>query len=168
MNPLRNILHFYGKSRTHLGGKVRPFFAKMIAPYDVFDPAKHDALLRALEQTEEDLECVYCGQPGKTIDHLRSTIQDQTPTGYGHTYGNILPCCHSCNSRKRTAPWEQFANAEARSKIERMINDLPPRKSELDVEWPALLQIREQILELLNEADIISERIHTRRLSNDA
>ena len=164
-NSLRDILRFYGKSRTHVGGKVRPFFAKMIAPFDTFDEKRHAVLLQTLEQTEPNLLCVYCGGAGNTVDHLLSTMlkETQLPTGYGHTYGNILPCCVACNSKKGNISWSHFANAAARRKIECMIDALPTRPSELDPEWEKLMKLRDSILVLLEEADQVAQEIHRRR-----
>jgi len=41
--------------------------------------------------------CVYCGKPGKTLDHIVPLVR-----GGKHSVDNVVPACKSCNSKKRT------------------------------------------------------------------
>lgn len=49
-------------------------------------------------QAEYDNKCAYCGKiTGLTIDHVVPISR-----GGEHDIGNVLPSCHSCNSKKGT------------------------------------------------------------------
>ena len=61
----------------------------------------------------DGLACCYCGASVEdgvrlTLDHLRCYS-----TGGSHDATNIITSCHTCNSRRGTRPWKQFATAVA-------------------------------------------------------
>lgn len=53
-------------------------------------------------------QCIYCGKPANTFDHLNSLIKDKQPTGYFSEPGNLVPSCNSCNSSKGKKHWQEF------------------------------------------------------------
>ena len=81
-----------------------------IAHRDLFDAERLSSALRVLEQDPKgDLLCVYCDAPAASWDHLVGLVQNGEPNGPGHVIGNLVPSCHSCNSRKGGRAWRDFA-----------------------------------------------------------
>ena len=59
-------------------------------------------------------ECCFCGD---TIDR-KSLSQDHlipmNKSALGlHAWGNVVPCCSSCNNEKQQKPWQQFIRFKA-------------------------------------------------------
>jgi len=53
--------------------------------------------------------CHYCGC------EIEITGLDRKDNDKGYEVGNVVPCCHNCNTKKRTKPYQVF--------IEEMINE---------------------------------------------
>lgn len=59
----------------------------------------------------DGLACAYCGatiEDGArlTLDHLKPYSRSLTPD---NTAGNLVTCCHRCNSSRGNRPWRAFA-----------------------------------------------------------
>jgi 5-methylcytosine-specific restriction endonuclease McrA len=153
-------------------------FAAAIAPCDSFAEATVKEAMRALGQDpERDLSCVYCDATAETWDHVFATVKNSVFSGIGHRLGNLVPCCKPCNSRKGNKKgnkaWEKFildreAPGPARdSRVDRMKTYLQ-RYSASDsvpdglIEYARFMEIRDQILHLMREADEIAVLIRRR------
>lgn len=163
----------YGRRVT----TIHHAFASAIAPSDIYDDALIVEALRTLGQDpDQDLVCVYCDRnPAETWDHVFGLVTDKRYSGYGHTIGNLLPCCRSCNSSKGNRHWQTFLRAritddtlynakvkQLRAFFERyqqpaldqsMIEQLCPD------EMQELQAVKQRILELMKEADRIADNI---------
>lgn len=97
--------------------------------------------------------------------------------GYGHQIGNLVPCCRSCNSKKGSKDWQQFIDhhvtqATNRRQIQAKLTnylakyakliDIDQIKREAPDEWLRYLAVKEQILALMKEADMIAGAIRKR------
>src|SRR5437870_262374 len=91
---------------------VNHTFASAIAPTDIYDDAIVAEAIRALGQDpDDDLLCAYCDDnEADTWDHVVGLVKDQQFSGFGHTIGNLLPCCRQCNSRKGNKDWRAYLN----------------------------------------------------------
>jgi hypothetical protein len=56
-----------------------------------------DAVLRFF-----DSACAYCGSPKRDEDHL---VPRNRRSGGLHAWGNVVPCCTTCNSSKSQRMW---------------------------------------------------------------
>ncbi len=54
-----------------------------------------------------DGKCVYCGSPANTLDHVVPLSR-----GGDSEMGNLVPCCISCNSRKKAKSVFEFIDAK--------------------------------------------------------
>lgn len=61
----------------------------------------------------DGLACVYCG--AAVEDGAKLTLDHLTPSSQGgkNTPGNLVTCCHTCNSSRGDRPVEDFAAAAA-------------------------------------------------------
>lgn len=150
-------------------------FASAIAPVDAYDEAKLCAALRLLEQDPNgELDCVYCSRKAETWDHLVGLVENGQLRGYGHQIGNLVPCCRDCNSRKGSKDWEEFlqsgqVNDSDLETRKRMIKGylsqhavkihLDNAEAQVAPEWRRYAQIKQEILELMSEADAIAAKI---------
>lgn len=149
-------------------------FASAVAPVDVFDEDRVAAAMRALGQDPNDLKCVYCDLPAETWDHLVGLVKGSELRGYGHQIGNLVPCCKACNSRKGAKDWKQYlrersTEAESPSQRERRISafltgyavevDLSRVGEVLPDDWARFAGIKQEILRLMGEADVIAGRL---------
>ena len=84
--------------------------------------------LTVLEQTENDVRCVYCGDKKTEWDHLYPLIIDKKHSGYITEIANLVPACGKCNQSKGNANWKEWmlSNAE-KSPKSRKIPDLYKR-----------------------------------------
>ena len=87
----------------------------------------HDALT-ILEQNEDDVRCVYCGDKKTEWDHLYPLIVNKKHTGYITEIANLVPACGKCNQSKGNSNWKEWmlSNAEKSPKT-RGIKDLDRR-----------------------------------------
>ena len=146
-------------------------FAAAIAPSDDFDAAIVRKAIEVLGQNPtEELRCVYCDDSAETWDHVYATVRDSEFSGAGHRIGNLLPCCKPCNSKKGNKAWDSFIairepeglGRDARiARIRRYIEDYfvsdqIPRDMP---EYARYLAVRDDVLRLMKQADIIAEQI---------
>jgi hypothetical protein len=155
-------------------------FAAAIAPCDEFAPDKIKEALRILDQDpERELTCIYCDVPAETWDHVFATVKASVFSGAGHRLGNLLPCCKPCNSKKGNREWRRYiesreaagADRDRRiARIERYLNqfftaDAAPVSLP---EYVRLIQIRDQILQLMREADEVALGIRNKMKERSA
>lgn len=142
-------------------------FASAIAPVDQYDEATISAALKLLGQDPNgELACVYCDRPAETWDHLESLVEKGNFRGYGHIIGNLVPCCKQCNSAKGAKSWREFVkDPQIEKALEQYVKtyaqsvDLAQVDPQLVAEYTNL---KEQILELMEEADKIAAEIRKR------
>ena len=150
-------------------------FASALAPNDNYEEQVIDEALSFLGQNpNEDLDCVYCGKKAETWDHLVGLVKNSELRGYGHRIGNLVPCCRNCNSKKGSKDWQQFIQfqiedeqkrlgieARLRMYLERYAKlvDVSMIKKEMPQEWAKYIELKDQIFELMKEADKIAEKI---------
>jgi hypothetical protein len=135
---------------------------------DAYDDEKIDKALRLLgEDPERDLNCIYCGHPAETWDHVIATVKNGKYSGYGHQIGNLVPCCKDCNSKKGNKDWKTFLNSKRPSEIiepivtKRMEDYINLSKSNFESymdediarEILKLDEIKEKVFLLLKEGD---------------
>ena len=84
--------------------------------------------LSILEQNEDDVRCVYCGDKKTEWDHLYPLIVNKKHTGYITEIANLVPACGKCNQSKGNSNWKEWmlSNAE-KSPKNRGIKDLDKR-----------------------------------------
>ncbi|MGP1667120.1 MAG: hypothetical protein ACTS5I_14700, partial [Rhodanobacter sp.] len=143
-------------------------FAAAIAPNDIYEEQRvRDAMTLLGQHPDEELTCVYCGDPAQTWDHVRATVIAGEFSGHGHRLGNLLPCCKACNSAKGNGEWRQFLatrqlpesrRQEAARRIgiyleQYCVHDAIPEELP---EYQRLRQIRQQVLALMAEADTLA------------
>lgn len=150
-------------------------FASAIAPYDDYDEVKLKEALNILDQNDyEDLTCVYCGSKANTLDHLVNLVKKSEFQGYGHQIGNLVPCCSTCNSKKRDLSYEEFilksTNIKGNKKklIERIdkfhnsyTKPVNVNKLKLHKKYMEYMKLKEKIINLLDKADSIAEQIRS-------
>jgi NMD protein affecting ribosome stability and mRNA decay len=124
-----------------------------------------------LKQNPDNLTCVYCGAPAETWDHIHGLVKDNRYSGYGHTIGNLLPCCRSCNSQKGNKNWEDFIqtkpDATNRSKVisqylkkyALVMQDYDSIRNLCPAEINELESIKDKIFYLMDSADKIAENV---------
>ncbi len=130
---LRKLLKI--TSRT---SSVTNSFVQAIIPTVV--PTRDEQLeaLGQLGQSEECLECVYCGSKATDWDHLHPLVRDKRPTGYINEIRNLVPSCAPCNQSKGGANWKQWMlSAALGSPTSRKIVDVAARVIRLEgfAEW---------------------------------
>ena len=160
----------YQKRKTTINNA----FASAIAPMVEIDKANLDAALRLLGQDPDgDLECVYCGSDAETWDHMIGLVKKGELHGYGHQLGNLVPCCRKCNSEKGGKDWEDYlrkklpessAYTAKHSLITSYLKQFAPiefNRAEklLPKEWTRYREIKDEILRLMGEADIIAKSL---------
>ncbi|MGX7875105.1 HNH endonuclease [Mesorhizobium sp. ORM6] len=153
-------------------------FASALAPFDDF--AKHtvsEAIRDLGQDPEGELECVYCGQPAATWDHVFRRVVKGEFSGYGHRVRNLVPCCRNCNERKGAKSWENWLETRSPPDIEtrraNMVRFLsapgaqPTTMEDLHREMPGelkrYLEIRAEVFRLLDEADRLATLVRNRR-----
>lgn len=149
---------------------VNHAFAAAIAPCDDYDETKLRQAIRSLGQDpDQDLNCVYCGGFAQTWDHVLPTVLKSEFSGAGHRISNLVPCCKPCNSSKTNRNWESFLRTVSkddaefarrkdciRSHLSNMPNDMVPSH---DSKYSELRHIRDEVLCLLQKADILAQEI---------
>lgn len=105
-----------------VGGRrttINHAFASAIAVVDEYDPVEIAQAVSDLGQNpDSDLSCVYCGKEAQTWDHVFALVEQGQYSGFGHTLGNLVPCCKQCNSQKGNRNWEQFLRSRGQDEIE--------------------------------------------------
>lgn len=147
-------------------------FASAIAPSDAFDEAQvRKAMIHLGQDPDKDLKCAYCDAPAKTWDHVFATVKNSRFSGYGHRLGNLLPCCKSCNSAKGNKSWEAYLTSlgcrDHSVRAHRISTYLAMYKKVDSVpansmEYARLTDIRQKVLDLLEEADVLAKKIRER------
>jgi len=152
-------------------------FASAIAPADTYNDAVVADAIRALGQNpENDLACAYCDEnEADTWDHVVGLVKDQQFSGFGHTIGNLLPCCRQCNSRKGNKDWRVYLHVVIPDDIKRAakiatlesyfacFRGTPVSYSEIEMLCPEQIKMlrakQDQIIDCMVEADVIAADI---------
>lgn len=161
---------------------MRGAFAKAIAPIEPFSRNRVADALRSLDQDpDEDLVCVYCGDPAETWDHLIAETwgsllaseggEANNRNGFGHQDGNIVSACGPCNSRKRSLPWTEFLTSEfkdegVRAKKVALLAAyqekylVPANVARRDPDkWQEYKDLLAKILDLMGKADVLAKEL---------
>ena len=69
--------------------------------------------LKILEQNEDDVRCVYCGDKKTEWDHLHPLIKNKEHTGYITEIANLVPACGKCNQSKGNSNWKKWMLSDA-------------------------------------------------------
>ncbi len=149
-------------------------FAAAVAPCDDFAEAVVRDALKLLDQDPDGpLTCVYCDGAAETWDHVFATVKASVFSGAGHRLGNLVPCCKPCNSKKGNRSWQAYiASREAEgaardartARLERYLRQhfvedkLPTGLPE----YARLMEIRNEVLQLMREADEVAAVIRER------
>ena len=160
-------------------------FASAIAQYDDYDDEKISEALTFLGQDpNKDLICVYCDERiAETWDHVYGLVKNKKYFGYGHTLGNLLPCCKECNSKKGNQEWRRFISkiisdeTARKAKIKQLQSYfdqyLKPRLGQDEInylcpdEMKEFLEVKKNILLLMAKADEIAEDIRQKVMRTD-
>lgn len=158
---LRKYSIFQKRSTT-----INHAFASAMAPVDEYSEEKIDTILSELECLKDgQIYCVYCGLvEAQTWDHLFALVKNNEPSVYGHRYGNLVPCCKDCNSKKGNKDWAianesiNANNPEQKTKVNRVISShikkYPPNgRLVSDDQKKKVSGIKEKILKLMKDAD---------------
>jgi len=180
---IKSHLAIYSISRKRKT-TVNHAFASAIAPVDLYDPVRLAEALRLLGQDPNgELTCVYCGTPAQTWDHLIGLVKQAELRGYGHQLGNLVPCCGTCNSQKGAKDWvthlqgvvpEQTAFESRRAQIAAYLDryaipvNLERAAKELPQRWKRYCEIKQQILQLMVEADTVADELRNVVTSRNA
>jgi hypothetical protein len=143
-------------------------FCSALSVADSYNEKKIREALRQLgEDPDGDLNCIYCGLPAETWDHIMATVKDGKYSGFGHQIGNLVPCCKDCNSKKGNRDWRKFLTLKRPSEIKepiitRRIENYIENNTykyeelldnEIEIEIQKLNQIKESVFLLLKEGD---------------
>ena len=149
-------------------------FASAVAPCDGFDEQRVRKAIAFLGQDpDSDLCCVYCGALAETWDHVFAMVQKSRFSGHGHRVGNLVPCCKQCNSKKGNKNWERFleklslpsgVRAKRIATIQGYLDYflVPDPVPEELTEYQELQEIKEQIIALMEQADVIAQHLRER------
>lgn len=152
-------------------------FASALAPCHEYDYVQLARAMDALGQVDlNKLRCVFCGSVAQTWDHLVGLVKNSQLNGYGHQIGNLVPCCRDCNSRKGNTDWQIFLRTIIRDDVQRFrvekmladylttyatLVDLQRVQHEHPAEWKKYNQIKEQIFELMKDADALARQLRS-------
>lgn len=118
MESIRKHLQPYSIAKRRIT-TINHAFASAIAPSEAYDPMRTARAIKDLGQNpDEELNCVYCGRRAETWDHVYGLVRLKQYSGYGHTLGNLGPCCSKCNSRKGGKEWTVFIQGMIKDKAE--------------------------------------------------
>lgn len=157
-------------------------FVQAILPETPVDNAHRAAVLEHFGMSDDDLRCVYCGDPATDWDHLTPLVVNRLPSGRTSGPGNMVPACAPCNQSKSGRPWATWITSRARrSPATRGIADLEDRIAVLkqfeaefphelfDFEqragaelWREYWRQRDAVLEALRDAQSIADKIQQR------
>lgn len=182
----------YTKIKNHLepfsivakgASAIRHAFAAAIAPCDAYDERTVRKAVAQLGQDPDNaLRCAYCGSLAQTWDHINAPVRKKVFSGYGHRLGNLVPCCKSCNLKKVNKTWRAHLHSLPldRAEIARresLIENYTAQRLYVDQaletqpEYGELIQLKDQVLDLLRQADIVATRLReksTKSLSGGA
>jgi 5-methylcytosine-specific restriction endonuclease McrA len=148
-------------------------FAAAVSPNDSYDENRVQEAIKLLNQNpDESLNCVYCGVPAKTWDHVFATVKNSEFSGQGHRLGNLLPCCKQCNSSKGSKNWLDYLKKlnppdlhERKRRISAYL-DCYNVQDELirnSSDYKELMEIRDKVIQLMGDADLVAARIRNSR-----
>lgn len=148
-------------------------FASAMALRDIYSDEKMDEVLADLGCVKDGkIICVYCDKnEALTWDHLNALVKRNSngkPSGFGHTYSNLVPCCKTCNSSKGNRHWELAIDyihkgnpdmiAKRKSVITRFIQKYTPSTHLVSEDIVTKLEvIKQKIFECMKEADRLLE-----------
>lgn len=186
LNSIRSHLRPYSIYSRRIT-TINHAFASAIAANDGYDDARMMKALRVLGQDPDaDLLCAYCETKlAETWDHVVGLVMHKQYSGFGHTIGNLLPCCRDCNSQKGNRDWRTFLKLKCddetsyltrSAKLEHYFAEFGNVRfdqSDIALLCPDEMQryetIQQQITVLMKEADLLAEMIRSKvrgRLSN--
>jgi hypothetical protein len=163
-----------GRRRT----TINHAFAAAIASCDAYeDQIAREAIAQLGQDPDSDLLCVYCGSPAETWDHVNATVRNTRFSGFGHTLGNLLPCCKSCNSKKGNKEWRVHMHSLALDPVdatrrEALIEGYLAQRltrgstGEDQPEYHELLRLKNQVLDIFAQADKIAEQLRAKSRSS--
>ena len=118
-----NLVTIMGRSSS-----ITNSFVNGIIPSIKPTDAEIKKALQVLEQKEDDVRCVYCGDKKTEWDHLHPLIIDKKPTGYITEIANLVPACGKCNQSKGNSDWKEWMLSDAeKSPKTRKIRDINKR-----------------------------------------
>lgn len=152
-------------------------FVAALLPHDEYDEVKVQQAMTRLGQKSDELNCVYCGRPATTWDHLICLVQAKKANGHGHRVRNLVPCCSTCNSSKGGTPFDDWIQGYTHSKkgfikgttrvsgdrvelvklLREYQSECPKRSTDdLDLETKLMI-MRDRVIDILIEADQLVE-----------
>jgi len=151
-------------------------FASAIAIIDEYDPNANARAVEKLGQNpNEDLSCVYCGKEAQTWDHVFALVDHGEYSGFGHTLGNLVPCCKECNSQKGNRNWKGFLRSKqqdeksfsdrAQKLTTYITSEMPPRMAIEDIrkicpaEMEELVRAKSEVILQMEKADTAASQI---------
>ena len=151
-------------------------FASAIAIIDEYDPNANARAVEKLGQNpNEDLSCVYCGKEAQTWDHVFALVDHGEYSGFGHTLGNLVPCCKECNSQKGNRNWKAFLRSKqqdekgfsdrAQKLTTYITSEMPPRITIEDIrkicpaEMEELVRAKSEVILQMEKADTAASQI---------
>lgn len=106
------------RSKSDISNSAIRIFLQDVGRF--YDEARgFDPLVPKVAQKDELLsffnhQCCYCSvsidKNSLSQDHL--IPMNKTSLGL-HAWGNVVPCCSSCNNEKQQKPWQEFARFKA-------------------------------------------------------
>ena len=118
------------RSKSDISNSAIRIFLQDVGKY--YDEARgFESFGPKVKQKDELLEffdhsCCFCGieitRKSLSQDHL--IPMNKTALGL-HAWGNVIPCCQSCNNEKQQKPWKQFIISKAGA-------DAPARKKKIN------------------------------------
>jgi hypothetical protein len=144
-----------------------------LAVHDEFDLERVEELLSLLEQSVgAELQCVYCGKPAATWDHLFNNVSEKRFSGYGNRIFNLVPACRTCNEKKGSKHWRTFAKLVAAdfSAVERRLSAVEKRNDAERYPWDLIVKrhpdlaakydkAQEELRAKIRELDGLAEQI---------
>jgi hypothetical protein len=85
----------YGMDEKQIEGWRNQFEHKEPPPWDE-RKANEYAINRPIALAKNDGNCVYCGKPADSVDHIMPRSR-----GGSDTIDNLAPACMDCNRRKK-------------------------------------------------------------------
>lgn len=106
------------RSKSDISNSAIRIFLQDVGKF--YDEARNYVPFTPLKGQKEELltffnyECCYCNAKIDTkslsLDHL--IPMNKSSLGL-HAWGNVVPCCQTCNNEKQQKPWEVFLKSKA-------------------------------------------------------